>query len=99
MTEIRGILFDKDGTLVDFQKTWFAIGDRLALEAAGGARARADELMAAAGYDFSARRFKEIDPGANEIPAIAPLEQPARAVDVQGRFELDSARSADELDG
>ena len=33
---IRGILFDKDGTLVDFNRTWHAIGDRLALEAAGG---------------------------------------------------------------
>lgn len=58
MAEIRGVLFDKDGTLVDFQKTWFAIGDRLALEAAGGDRARADAMMAEAGYDFSARRFK-----------------------------------------
>ena len=42
MADIKGILFDKDGTLVDFQKTWFAIGDRLALQAAGGDRALAD---------------------------------------------------------
>ena len=42
MPDIKGILFDKDGTLVDFQKTWFAIGDRMALRAAGGDRARAD---------------------------------------------------------
>jgi phosphoglycolate phosphatase len=55
---IKGILFDKDGTMVDFQKTWFAIGDRLALQAAGGDRARADVLMTEAGYDFSAHRFK-----------------------------------------
>lgn len=47
----------------------------------------------------SARRFKEIDAGANEIPAIAPLDQTARTADVQGRFELDAARPADELDG
>ena len=47
----------------------------------------------------SARRFKEIDPGANEIPAIPPLEQAARTVDVQGRFELEAPRAADELDG
>lgn len=55
---IKGILFDKDGTLVDFQATWFAIGDMMALEAAGGDRGRADALMAAAGYDFDAHCFK-----------------------------------------
>ena len=39
---IKGILFDKDGTLVDFNATWFAIGDCWRCEAAGGDRARAD---------------------------------------------------------
>lgn len=58
MADIRGILFDKDGTLVDFQATWFAIGDLLALRAADGDRARADALLAIAGYDFAAHRFK-----------------------------------------
>ncbi len=58
MTNIKGILFDKDGTLVDFQKTWFAIGDLMALQAAGGDRARADELMAEAGYDYGAHCFR-----------------------------------------
>lgn len=55
---IKGILFDKDGTLVDFHKTWHAIGDRLALEAAGGDRGKADALMELAGYDFAAGRFR-----------------------------------------
>lgn len=55
---IKGILFDKDGTLVDFQQTWHAIGDAMALEAAGGDRRRADALMDAAGYDASAGRFR-----------------------------------------
>ncbi len=57
MARIKGILFDKDGTLVDFDRTWFSIGDMLALQAAGGDRSRADILMAQAGYDFAARRF------------------------------------------
>lgn len=56
--EIRGILFDKDGTLVDFQKTWFAIGDLLALKAADGDRGKANDLLEVAGYDFTQRRFK-----------------------------------------
>ena len=27
MADIRGILFDKDGTLIDFHATWFALAD------------------------------------------------------------------------
>lgn len=57
MADIKGILFDKDGTLVDFHATWFAIGDILALRAADGDRARADALLSAAGYDFTSHRF------------------------------------------
>lgn len=58
LAAIKGILFDKDGTLVDFQRTWFAIGERMALEAAAGDRARADALMRQAGYDFEAGGFR-----------------------------------------
>ncbi|MGC4026425.1 MAG: HAD family hydrolase [Mesorhizobium sp.] len=58
MAQIKGILFDKDGTLVDFQATWHAIGDAMALEAAGGDRTRADVLMDAAGYDAPGERFR-----------------------------------------
>jgi phosphoglycolate phosphatase len=55
---IKGILFDKDGTLVDFNATWFAIGEMMALEAAGGDKAQAKRLLAAAGYDFDAGNFR-----------------------------------------
>ncbi len=55
---IKGILFDKDGTLVDFNATWFAVADLMAMEAAEGDRAGADKLLDVAGYDFGARRFK-----------------------------------------
>jgi phosphoglycolate phosphatase len=55
---IKGILFDKDGTLVDFNATWFAIAEMMALDAAGGDKERAGELLAAAGYDFAARSFR-----------------------------------------
>lgn len=58
MTDIRGILFDKDGTLVDFHATWFAIGDTLALRAADGDRARANALLDTAGFDFAGHRFR-----------------------------------------
>lgn len=58
MRGIKGILFDKDGTLVDFQATWFAIGDLMAMQAADGDRSRADALMTAAGYDYDAQGFR-----------------------------------------
>jgi phosphoglycolate phosphatase len=58
LAEIKGILFDKDGTLVDFNATWFAAGDMLAMRAAEGDRARANELLVIAGYDFAAHCFK-----------------------------------------
>lgn len=54
---IRGVLFDKDGTLLDFDATWSAIGEAAALEAAGGDKARAAELLTRAGYDHASRRF------------------------------------------
>lgn len=55
---IKGILFDKDGTLVNFNATWSAIADRMAMEAAGGNRDKADELLAQAGYDFAGMCFR-----------------------------------------
>jgi phosphoglycolate phosphatase len=57
LSHIKGILLDKDGTLIDFHATWHSIADRMALEAAGGERAVADALMEKAGYDLAERRF------------------------------------------
>lgn len=58
MADIKGILFDKDGTLVDFHATWFAIGDALAMRAAEGDRVRANLLLDIAGYDFQTNGFR-----------------------------------------
>jgi phosphoglycolate phosphatase len=49
--KFKAILFDKDGTLIDFAGTWAALYERLALEVTGGDRVRASELLLAGGYD------------------------------------------------
>lgn len=51
--EIKAILFDKDGTLVDFDKTWAGINRKGALIAAEGDARLADSLLLACGMDLS----------------------------------------------
>jgi phosphoglycolate phosphatase len=48
---IRGILFDKDGTIVDYWNTWIPINRSIAEFAAKGDRALAAELLRAGGQD------------------------------------------------
>jgi phosphoglycolate phosphatase len=48
---IRAVLFDKDGTLIDYQRTWGPINRQAAGLAAGGDPALARHLMAVGGYD------------------------------------------------
>lgn len=56
--EIAAIIFDKDGTLFDFDATWGAWARIVALELAEGDAARAAQLSAAIGYDYAAARFE-----------------------------------------
>ncbi len=49
--KISGILFDKDGTLLDFAKSWEPVNRRCAHYAADGDPALADRLMRACGMD------------------------------------------------
>ena len=48
---IRGILFDKDGTLLDFTATWVPVIRTAAASAAGDAEHRIDELLEIGGFD------------------------------------------------
>ena len=46
-----GVLFDKDGTILDYWATWVPINRRAALWAAGGNAALAGELLRLGGHD------------------------------------------------
>jgi phosphoglycolate phosphatase len=48
---IRGILFDKDGTIVDYWRTWMPVNREAALYAARGNEALARELLRLGGHD------------------------------------------------
>lgn len=48
---IRGVLLDKDGTLIDYQRTWVPINRDVALAAARGDQGLADTLLRAGGHD------------------------------------------------
>jgi phosphoglycolate phosphatase len=53
----KAILFDKDGTLVDFNGTWLTLYENLALEAADGDSAVAARLLEIGGYDRVSNSF------------------------------------------
>ena len=55
---ISGILFDKDGTLLDFEATWGPLYRNLALELAAGDQTRAKALLIAGGLDPVAGRMR-----------------------------------------
>jgi len=50
-SRIRGVLLDKDGTILDYARTWIPINREIALAAADGDRALADALLRAGGQD------------------------------------------------
>ena len=57
MTDIKGLLFDKDGTLFDFAATWESWAHAFLLRACEGDHAKAGRVGAAIGFDMQERNF------------------------------------------
>ncbi|MBV1865940.1 MAG: HAD family hydrolase [Rhodobacteraceae bacterium] len=55
--KIKGILFDKDGTLFDFQRTWGWWFDQVISELSEGSETIKAELAESCGYDLAGQRF------------------------------------------
>ncbi|GKY88607.1 HAD family hydrolase [Sinisalibacter aestuarii] len=55
---VDGILFDKDGTLFDFNATWVAWVEALIARWSAGEAGLADRLAGAVGFDRTARAFR-----------------------------------------
>ena len=55
---MRGILFDKDGTLLDFEASWSAVYRELCLDLAEGDASAAEAMLLAGGLDPVTRRFR-----------------------------------------
>lgn len=62
MAQIRGVLFDKDGTLFNFHATWSRWSAALIADLADGSVARAADLAHAIGYDLATGRFAPHSP-------------------------------------
>jgi phosphoglycolate phosphatase len=55
---IRGILFDKDGTLIEVNGTWVPIYKTMLAQVFNANAKRVDELLSQAGYDSETQGFK-----------------------------------------
>jgi phosphoglycolate phosphatase len=90
---IRAILLDKDGTILDYARTWLPINREVALFAAGGDSRLAAELLALGGHD---PRTDIVAPGsplaAGSIADIAHAFAPRLGARVPANFEREIDR-------
>ena len=97
MNDIKGLLFDKDGTLFDFNASWGAWTRSLLMDEAGGDPALAAQLADAMGYDLARGVFHPhsivIASTASEVAdVILPLLPPQTKASLIARMNAKAAR-------
>lgn len=97
MPKIRGLLFDKDGTLFDFAATWTGVFDDTLAQLSDDAALR-HTMALAVGYDPVTRIFLPGSPGVAEpmdvIAVILARHLPGRSVDEIETIARDVAEEA-----
>ncbi len=73
--KIKGILFDKDGTLFDFRRTWGGWFEQLISELSEGDAALEQKLARSCGYDLAGQQFT-----AGSIIVIATADEVNQAL-------------------
>ncbi len=89
MASIKGVVFDKDGTLFDFQATWGAWSREMILIESGGDPNLATRLADSLGFDVEAGRFRPdsvviastVDTVAERILAVRPAQDKGALID------------------
>ncbi|MGH1458552.1 MAG: HAD family hydrolase [Paracoccaceae bacterium] len=87
---LDGLLFDKDGTLFDFHKSWSDWTAEFLIEQAQASGAALGDLAQAAGFDMAARQFLPNSPiiagTAREAAECLALAMPSPDIDALERF-------------
>ena len=88
---IKAILFDKDGTLIDFEATWGPVNQQIGLMAAGGDKELAKHILERCGVDAVTGKTKPESP-----LAIAAADEIADAL-IEAGSRLSKTRLVKEL--
>ena len=104
----RAILFDKDGTLLDFEATWGPMYRALALELAGGDARRALAMLIAGGLDTTTGRVRSgsvlgagtsVELVAHWFPTLAAAEGTAMTALIDARCHDHGRQGSVMVDG
>lgn len=99
---LAGLLFDKDGTLVDLQATWGRATHRVMQRLSGGDAAAVARLAAAMHYDLETQRFRPTSPLIGGSPdelrdawglALGRLHDPSLLDDLNEAFAVETLAS------
>ena len=91
-SDIKGVVFDKDGTLFDYQQTWIVWCERVLSDLAAGDAALKQRLAAACGFDLQGRRFIVgsliVNASAQDVNAVWVENLPGASYEAVNRVAL-----------